>query len=93
MLERIVNRVSCPACGEIYNKKFTPPIKDGVCDKCGAGLTQRKDDTEEVAKSRFATYHKETEPLIEFYSSRNQLIALDAQGSSDEIYARIKELI
>ena len=93
LLERIVNRVSCPACGEIYNKKFTPPIKDGVCDKCGAGLTQRKDDTEEVAKSRFATYHKETEPLIEFYSSRNQLIALDAQGSSDEIYARIKELI
>lgn len=93
LLERIVNRVSCPACGEIYNKKFTPPKKDGICDKCGAALTQRKDDTEEVAKSRFETYHKETEPLIKFYSERNQLIGLDAEGTSDEIYSRIKELI
>lgn len=93
LLERIVNRVSCPACGEIYNKKFTPPKQEGICDKCNTALTQRKDDTEEVAKSRFATYHKETEPLIEFYSSRNELIALNAQGSSDEIYERIKEII
>lgn len=93
LLERIVNRVSCPVCGEIYNKKFTPPQKDGICDKCGATLTQRKDDTEEVAKSRFETYHKETEPLIKFYSERNELIPLDAKGTSDEIYARIKELI
>ena len=93
LLERIVNRVSCPVCGEIYNKKFTPPKKDGICDKCASVLTQRKDDTEEVAKSRFATYHKETEPLINFYSTRGQLINLDAQGTSEEIYKRIKELI
>lgn len=93
LLERIVNRVSCPACGEIYNKKFTPPKKDGICNKCGAELTQRKDDTEEVAKSRFVTYHKETEPLINFYSQRGELIGLNAQGSSDEIYERIKEII
>lgn len=93
LLERIVNRVSCPACGEIYNKKFTPPQKDGICDKCQTTLTQRKDDSEEVAKSRFATYHKETEPLIKFYNDRNELIGLDASGSSNEIYAKIKEII
>ncbi len=93
LLERIVNRVSCPACGQIYNKKFTPPQKDGICDKCSTELTQRKDDTEEVAKTRFATYHKETEPLINFYEKRNELVALDAQGTSDEIYERIKEII
>lgn len=93
LLERIVNRVSCPVCGEIYNKKFTPPKQEGVCDKCNSRLTQRKDDTEEVARSRFATYHRETEPLIDFYGARNVLIGLDAQGSSDEIYSRIKELV
>ncbi len=93
LLERIVNRVSCPVCGEIYNKKFTPPKKDGICDKCGAALTQRKDDTEEVAKSRFVTYHKETEPLISFYKEREDLIELNAEGSGDEIYNRIKEII
>lgn len=93
LLERIVNRVSCPKCGEIYNKKFTPPKQDGICDKCGAELTQRKDDTEEVAKSRFETYHRETEPLVKFYNERKELIALDAEGSSDEIYQRIKEIV
>ena len=71
----------------------TSPQKDGICDKCSTELTQRKDDTEEVAKTRFATYHKETEPLINFYEQRNELIALDAQGTSDEIYERIKEII
>ncbi len=93
LLERIINRVSCPDCGQIYNKKFTPPQKDGICDKCNTELTQRKDDTEEVAKTRFATYHKETEPLINFYQKRNELIALDAQGTSNEIFERIKEII
>ena len=67
LLERIVNRVSCPVCGEIYNKKFTPPKKDGVCDKCAAALTQRKDDTEEVARARFVTYERETAPLYEYF--------------------------
>ena len=39
------------------------------------------------------TYHKETEPLINFYSQRGELIGLDAQGTSDEIFERIKEII
>ena len=93
LLERIINRESCPKCGEIYNRKFTPSKEVGICDKCHTPLTQRKDDTAEVAKSRFETYHKETEPLIEFYSNRDELINLDASGSSDEIYNKIKELI
>ena len=93
LLERIVNRVSCPVCGEIYNTKFTPPKNAGVCDKCGAALTQRKDDTAEVAKSRFETYHKETEPLVKFYDDRNELIRLDATGTSEEVYKKIKEII
>ena len=93
LLDRIINRVSCPKCKEIYNKKYNPPKVDGICDKCGAELTQRKDDTEEVAKERFAIYHKETEPLIEFYKKRGQLINLDASGTSDEVYERIKDII
>ena len=46
LIARIVNRRSCPKCGEIYNTKFKPTKVAGICDKCGAELTQRKDDNE-----------------------------------------------
>ena len=93
LLERIVNRRSCPKCGRIYNTKFLPPKVDGVCDFDGEKLTQRKDDTEEVAKARFETYYKETEPLIDFYTKRNVLVHLDATGSTQEIFDKLLKLI
>lgn len=93
LLERIINRRSCPKCGRIYNIKFLPPKKDGICDADGEGLTQRKDDTEEVAKTRFETYYKETEPLIDFYTKRGVLIHLDATGSTEEIFEKLLKII
>ena len=70
-----------------------PPKVDGVCDFDGEKLTQRKDDTEEVAKARFETYYKETEPLIDFYTKRNVLVHLDATGSTQEIFDKLLKLI
>ena len=93
LLERIVNRRSCPKCGRIYNTKFLPPKIDGVCDFDGEVLTQRKDDTEDVAKTRFETYYKETEPLIDFYSKRGVLVHLDATGSTQEIFDKLLRLL
>ena len=93
LLERIVNRRSCPKCGRIYNTKFLPPKVDGICDFDGEKLTQRKDDTEEVAKARFETYYKETEPLIDFYTKREVLVHLDAKGSTQEIFEKLLKLV
>lgn len=93
LVERIVNRRSCPVCGEIYNLEFKPPKKDGICDKCGVELTQRKDDTREVAQARFDTYFHETAPLIEYYKNRGVLKTIDANGSIDEVWERLLEVI
>ena len=93
LLERIVNRRSCPKCGRIYNTKFLPPKIEGICDDDGETLTQRKDDTEDVAKTRFETYYKETEPLIEFYTKRGNLVHLDATGTAEEIFEKLLKLI
>ena len=93
LLERIVNRRSCPKCGRIYNTKFLPPKTEGICDDDGETLTQRKDDTEEVAKMRFETYYKETEPLINFYTKRGELVHLDAAGSTQDIFEKLLKLI
>ncbi len=93
LVERIVNRRSCPVCGEIYNLAFKAPQKEGVCDKCGIELIQRKDDTREVAQARFETYFRETAPLIEYYKSKGSLKTINANGTIDEVWERLLEVI
>lgn len=93
LISRIVNRRSCPVCGEIYNLKYKPTKVEGICDKCGSELTQRKDDTEEVAKARFETYFRETAPLIDYYKNKGVLRTINAEGSIDEVWERLLEVI
>ena len=70
-----------------------PIIKEGICDYCQTELVQRKDDTEEIAKKRFETYFSQTAPLINFYEERGILKKINAVGTIDEIYNRLKEVI
>ena len=93
LVERIVNRRSCPVCGEIYNLEFKPPKVAGHCDNDGAELTQRKDDTKEVAQARFETYFHETAPLIDYYKNKGVLKSIDANGTIDEVWERLLEVI
>lgn len=93
LISRIVNRRSCPKCGEIYNIKFKPTKVEGICDKCGAELTQRKDDNEETAKARFDTYFKETAPLIDYYKNKGVLKSIDAEGLIDEVWERLLKVV
>ena len=93
LIERIVNRQSCPKCGAIYNKKFHPSKVENICDKCNVELKTRADDTEEVAKARFDTYFRETAPLIEFYEKKGVLYKMDANGSIDEVWDRLLAIV
>jgi adenylate kinase len=93
LISRIVNRRSCPVCGEIYNTKFKPTKVDGICDKCGTELVQRKDDNEEIAKARFETYFEQTAPLIDYYKNKGKLKVLNAEGSIDEVWERLLQVI
>ena len=81
--EEIVNRMSgrraCPACGATYHVVSAPPKQEGVCDKCGAALVLRDDDKPETVKNRLKVYHKETEPLKDFYKAKGVLNAVDNQ--------------
>jgi adenylate kinase len=93
LIERIVHRQSCPKCGEIYNKKFKPSKVENICDKCNVELKTRADDNEEVAKARFETYYRETAPLIDFYKNKNVLYKIDANGTIEEVWERLLEVI
>ena len=75
LIERVINRRICSNsdCKTVFNLKLTPPKKDGVCDKCGSPLIQRKDDNEEVMGNRLDAYFRETAPIVDFYKERGVL--------------------
>lgn len=92
--ERITGRFSCSACGQLYNI-FNPefaPKTEGVCDKCGEALTQRKDDNVESFAIRYQTYLDTTLPLIDFYKEKNILYEVDSTESKLALES-VKELI
>ena len=73
LLKRLGGRRTCPTCGMIFHIETKKPKTDGICDACGAALIIRKDDEEETIKNRLQTYHKETEPLIDYYKAQGKL--------------------
>ncbi len=89
LIERLVNRRTCSKCGAIYNLKTMKLENENKCSKCGGTLTKREDDTEEVAKKRFATYFSQTAPLIELYEKRGQLTKIDASLDIETIYKNL----
>lgn len=79
IVERMGGRRVCESCGASYHVVNIPPKKEGICDVCGSALKQRKDDDPETVKDRLAVYHKETEPLKDFYETRGILKTVDDQ--------------
>jgi len=87
IIERIVNRRVCSNqdCKTVYNTKLNPPKTDGICDKCGAELKQRKDDNEETVKNRLVTYYKQSAPIVDYYKNKGVLY-------SSEVSLRINKM-
>jgi len=91
LISRLTQRRSCPDCNAVYHLSNKPPAKEGVCDKCGAGLYQRDDDKEETVKNRLEVYRKNTFPLIEYYEKRGKLVTIPGVGDISDIYAEVKK--
>jgi adenylate kinase len=87
ILDRLTTRRTCTGCGEIYNVKSNPPAVEGVCDKCGASVTQREDETEEAISNRLNVYNEQTAPLVGFYKNEGLLLSVDATSSEAVINA------
>ena len=73
IVKRLGGRRVCESCGSSYHIVNIPPKVEGVCDKCGGKLVQRKDDEPETVRKRLEVYHTETEPLKGFYETRGIL--------------------
>lgn len=92
ILERLGGRLACTQCGANYHVKNIPPKSAGICDKCGGELKQRKDDTPETIKHRLEVYHKETAPLIDYYSKKKVLFDVDGDLGIPDLQPKLTAL-
>jgi adenylate kinase len=65
---RMSGRRVHPASGRTYHVKFNPPKVEGCDDVTGEPLILREDDREDTVRKRLEVYHRQTEPLVDFYA-------------------------
>ena len=94
LVERITGRLACKQCGRPFHKKYDPPKQEGLCDSCGGALYQRPDDNEVVLVQRLAVYRKETQPLIEFYSLKKDVLReINSDNSKEQVFHDVLEAV
>lgn len=93
IIKRLSGRRVHPGSGRTYHIEYNPPKTAGKDDITGEELIQRKDDSEQTVRDRLKVYHKQTKPLIDYYSNWSQqggenapkYLAVKGVGSLQEI--------
>lgn len=98
LIERIAGRYSCAKCGAGYHNVFKKPKVEGVCDLCGGReFVRRSDDTAEAVRTRLASYHRQTAPLLPYYRNKGLLHSVDGMAQidqvTDQIFKEIDQLV
>lgn len=93
LVSRLTNRRMTKDGKHIYNLLTNPPKVAGICDITGEELIHRNDDKEEVIRDRMRVFEATIGPLLDFYKKKGNLLEVDASGSVEEIYKKIKEIL
>ena len=91
IIDRIVCRRVCSnqECKTVFNTKLNPPKVDGICDKCGSALVQRKDDNEETVKNRLESYYKQSAPIVDYYKEKGVLYSSEVSVKINKMAADV----
>ena len=82
--------------GRSFSVVFALQIPDAVAFerlRRRAQLEGRADDTDEAIRRRLDNYHRETEPLIEYYRARGHLVPIHGDRSEGEVFAEIQQAL
>lgn len=93
LMKRLTGRRTCSATGKLLNVYFSPQEEIDECLNAGGKLIQREDDNEATIRSRLDVYREQTEPVIDYYRERDKLKKVDAEGTIDEIYTRLRQAL
>lgn len=93
VVKRITGRRTCSKCGSIYNIYFGPSKVEGICDNCGSQLSIRKDDNVDSLKIRLSEFHKNTQPVIEYYKQQGIVSNINGDQAIENEYNEIKKVL
>ncbi|XP_033727767.1 adenylate kinase 2, mitochondrial-like isoform X3 [Pecten maximus] len=92
LVRRITGRLIHVKSGRSYHVEFNPPKKEMTDDITGEPLIRRSDDNEAALMKRLDSYHKQTKPLVDYYSKRNIHTAVDASQPPKVVFASIRKI-
>lgn len=93
LLRRLTGRRMCRACGAIYHIDRDKLEAGDKCPQCGGEIYQRDDDRVEAISERLAVYHRQTSPLIDYYTAHGNLIAIDGSATPPEVGQRVESAL
>jgi adenylate kinase len=93
LMKRLTGRRTCSLTGELLNVHFSSQEELDACTNAGGELIRREDDNEETIANRLDVYRESTEPLVAYYAKRNKLTTINAEGTIDEVYDRLREAL
>jgi adenylate kinase len=93
LMKRLTGRRTCSLTGNLLNIHFSSQDELDECTDAGGVLEQREDDNQDVIGNRLDVYQRQTEPLVDFYRNRRKLKTVDAEGTIDEVYSRLLEVL
>jgi adenylate kinase len=89
VVKRIAGRRICRNdSSHVFHESYNAPREEGVCDSCGGELYQRDDDSEDTVRKRLEVYHRETEPIIDYYRAQDLVKTISALGPVGEVTSR-----
>lgn len=93
IMERIIERRSCPKCGTPYHLRWQKPKVDGVCDNDGTPLVQRVDDTRTKVFHRLDQYRSETAAVIPYYEKRGLVRRVNANQAPEDVSREVEAVV
>jgi adenylate kinase len=92
-MKRSVGRITCPACGSIYNEYFDTFTTKGYCNKCSTKMEKRVDDNEQTFNQRFNTYIEKTQPVIDYYKNKGLLHIVNSGINKEYTFNQIESIL
>ena len=93
LIERLSGRRVCEKCGATYHIASSPPKVASECDRCGAGLVQRPDDSPDSISVRLDVYDNDTKPVLDYYRQHSLYQQVSGEGPADQIFEMLTERI
>ena len=93
IVKRMSGRRVCEKCGASYHTEFKKPKLNDVCDSCGGKLVIRKDDEPDTVLDRLDIYHKQTEPLKDYYANKGKLRTVEGQANIEDTTALVLNIL